>query len=158
MILPKGMVKLFNIQYLKDFSYSKVSKNIYSTFYIHIDDKDFPDNQWTDFPFAVLSMWCETIIRGVIKKTNSKFELPFMDGPYNIRCIKAQEDIKMLFLNNKEGEIIEQECIVTEGELINTIYETSNHLIQLVKEYKFGKIKDIKQLKKLLKQLKHFNR
>jgi hypothetical protein len=144
---------LFSICYLDDFDYSKVSQNIYSTFYVENDGIAFPDNQWTDFPFAVLRMWCENLISNVVNIQSSEFTLFFMDGPYSIDCKKVQNQIVMQFINNRKDRVIELECSISTDELINSIYKTSQRLIWLVEQRSYGKIKDVEALKNLLKPL-----
>lgn len=144
---------MFSICYLEDFDYSKVSPNIYSTFYVDIDGTAFPNNQWTDFPFAVLKMWCENLISNVVNVQSSEFTLFFMDGPYSIDCKKYQKEIVMQFINNRKNRVIEHECIVSTDELINEIYKTSQRVIWLTEQRNYGKITDVEELKDIIKFL-----
>ena len=144
---------MFSICYLEDFDYSKESTNIYSTFYVDIDGTAFPDDQWTDFPFAVLKMWCENLISNVVNIQSSEFTLFFMDGPYSIDCKKDQNEIVIQFINNRKDRVIEHECVVSTDELINVIYKTSQRLIWLVEQRNYGKIRDVEGLKNIIKSL-----
>lgn len=144
---------MFSICYLEDFDYSKASQNIYSTFYVDIDGTAFPDDQWADFPFALLKMWCENLISNVVNIQSSEFMLFFMDGPYSIGCKKDQKEIVMQFINNRKDRVIEHECVVSTDELINVIYKTSQRLIWLVEQRYYGKIRDVEELKNIIKSL-----
>ncbi|MDQ2088183.1 hypothetical protein RBH29_17305 [Herbivorax sp. ANBcel31] len=143
---------MFSIKYLDDFEYSKISKNIYSTFYVECKEVAYPDNQWTDFPVAVLSMWCENIISKSNISIYNKFELFFMDGPFSIECERNADKLIMKFINTRKKGKTHDENIVSYYNVVNEIYEASVGLIKKLEKTEFKPINDMDKLKGLVKK------
>lgn len=59
---------------------SKSTKNIYGPLCINHNEKYFPNHEWTDFPYPILTWWADSFITAY--KKNSKIEMLFMDGEY----------------------------------------------------------------------------
>lgn len=137
---------MFKICYCDDFV--KTSKNIVSTFYVEVNGLPFPDKEWTDFPLAVLRMWCKNL-----ESNEDEFKLYFMDGPFLIDCYRFQDRVKMQLVNNRSEKEIEGEFTVRTEELVNSVFESGTNLINLVERKAFGPLNDLKELKKSLKRL-----
>ena len=146
----EGSKKLISIYFVDDFNYSAVSKNIYSTFYIKIEDHYFPDKQWTDFPVAILRMWCENLL-----SNRKKFELYFLDGPFYIDCSREENNnIRIQLINNSHEKIVEKESLIDENQFTSMLYETSISLIQLIEKKQFTKVTDLDELISILRNIK----
>ncbi|WP_105614347.1 hypothetical protein [Vallitalea okinawensis] len=144
---------MIEIHYEGDFSFSSTSSIIFSKFYIKIETSSFPCKDWTDMPFAVLRMWCESLISNVINMNSNNFELYFMDGPFLIECKRNKDQILMDFINNRNGRKVEYRYSISTKELIKIISEVSKRLIWLAEKRNFGETRDVVELKKLVKLL-----
>lgn len=61
--------------------HSNASTMIDSVFYLRTENNVFPHEDWTDFSYPLLNMWCEDLMR-MSPDQHEVCILPFMDGPY----------------------------------------------------------------------------
>ena len=141
---------------MEDFDYSEMSQNIYSTFYVDVNGRAFPDEQWTDFPFAILRTWSENLIANVINMKSSVFDLTFFDGPYSIECSNNQGQIAMRFVNNRHYRVVEFEHNISSNDLVRSVYKTSERLIWQIEQRQYGPVRDVEELKGLVKLIVNF--
>ncbi len=133
-----------------DFVYYETSKNIYSTFYVIVNNTTFPDNGWHDFPILALNMWNENIIKNNYKK-RCKFKLFFMDGPFYIECYKEGSNVSLRFINNKISPIEILTFQTTFSELKDSIYNGSTQFINIISKREFGYLNELEKLQKTIK-------
>lgn len=76
-----------------------------TVFYIDYNGQCFPDNQWTDLTNSVLSMWTITLLDN-LHMGNTKFVLPFMDGPFRLDVIKEQDSLHINCVNSRNNEFV----------------------------------------------------
>ena len=63
---------------------AEIAYSIWGTMYLQIGDQCFPDKNWTDCVSSILDMWALGL-RSYIRGKEKSCELPFMDGPYEVR-------------------------------------------------------------------------
>lgn len=144
---------MFKICCLDDFDYPNISQDAGATIYVDINDIAFPDKEWYDLPLSVLDMWCWNLIEN-LKPLTAEFSLHFMDGPYFIKCLKDNGNVKMQFIDNhKEDEQIFNEYIITFNELTNCVYEAACELVSILANHKIVDLPVLESLKKRLKKI-----
>jgi len=115
---------------------------------VNLGGVNFPDNQWSDFPVAILIMWCENLL-----SDQSSFALFFMDGPYYIECQRKNDNVDVRLVENRTvKKIITEETICFE-DLKSVILKASIDLITSVRQKVVGKIDDVEKLKELIKKI-----
>ncbi len=139
---------MFKVCFEEDFDYSKVSRNLYSTFYVDLDGVNFPDNQWTDFPISVLLMWCENLL-----SDQNSFTLFFMDGPYCIECQRVSDNVHIQLIENRTIKKILKNKTICFKDLKSGILKASTDLITSVNQKIVGKVDDMEKLERLIKKL-----
>lgn len=139
---------MFEICYQEDFEYSKLSQNVYSTFYVKIDGFEFPDKQWTDFPISILKMWCENII-----SRQENFSLFFMDGPYRIDCQRVNDSLCMKFIDNHVANIPIKDTIISLGDFNYTLSKSIIKLVEAIEMKRFVCVTDLENLKNIVLKL-----
>lgn len=145
---------MFRICCLDDFDYPNIARDSGATIYVDINDTAFPNNEWYDLPLSVLDMWCWNLIEN-FKPLITEFSLHFMDGPYFIKCLKENGNVKMQFIDNyTEHEQILNEHIITFNELMNGIYEAACELVSILENHKIVELPILTSLKKRLKMIK----
>lgn len=107
---------MFEICYKEDYEVSNVSKTIYSTFYIEVNDKIFPGREWMDFSLIVLQLWCTNILSSA-----EAFPLYFYDGPYYIECRRNDKIITMDFIYESDIKEVLECYIIEERELVEKL-------------------------------------
>jgi hypothetical protein len=136
-----------------DYDWSKDFKpySVTATFYTRVNnDAVFPDQQWTDFPISVLSMWCSNIIEN-FKVPKSEFTLYFMDGPFYVNCKRSQSDVEMCFINNrKDDDFIEYRCGIQFMDLAKEIHVKSTEILVDISRVEKN-VKEISSLEELTK-------
>ncbi len=75
-------------------------------FYVLGNDTAFPHIEWTDFPYPVLCMWTENVLRNLDKET-AEYTLFFMDGPYRIQVVQHMEDLLLIGINSRTEDRVE---------------------------------------------------
>lgn len=70
------------------------------------DEYYFPDSQWTDFTYPLLVDWTSILLKYWIYGYKT-FYLCFLDGPYEIKCRKKGDELKLFFINFRENKQIE---------------------------------------------------
>lgn len=87
---------MFEIICEPDFEYGSSGDLVNCTFYCRTEFGDFPDNQWTDFPIALLSGWTDKLT-GIAGSQFATFVLFFEDGPFWIEGIKTAAQTELTF-------------------------------------------------------------
>jgi hypothetical protein len=73
--------------------------------YIRYEGRTFPNEQWTDYAYTVLSMWTDSLLRNLSNR-KAKFELPFFDGPYRLDAEKIGEQLTLKAVNFKKHDFV----------------------------------------------------
>ena len=61
---------------------------------VRADGQCFPDGEWTDFPFDVLSQWAEEFRRNRWG-ASPDYTFRFMDGPFRIAARQSGDDLRL---------------------------------------------------------------
>jgi hypothetical protein len=123
------------------------------TIYFDFLDFCFPDNQWTDFPFAILCWW----IRDIISNRNNEyaeFQLFFMDGPFKVNCIKEGNNIHMNCLDYDSRSIgVPLKKTIDFREFLRELRNAATRLLWSVEQADLGEINDFQSLRGYVKEL-----
>lgn len=145
----EGGNDMFEIFYKEDYEVSNVSKTVYSTFYIEVNNQIFPGREWTDFPLIVLQLWCTNILSSA-----EVFSLYFYDGPYYIECRRNDKIITMDFIHESDIKEILEHYIIEERELVEKIIKIANVIMISIKNHCIKGGKDLKKLEKIISKFK----
>lgn len=142
---------MLKILFLDDFYYANETIDV--TFYLEVNGRSFPDDQWTDFAIIVLNYWISSILE-VHQNENADFVLRFMDGPYYVNCCKQGNGVQMTCIEDKKRKITICECKLEYNELVHELIDVSSKIIHSIERHDFGELRGLDDLKKSLKLLK----
>ena len=107
----------------EDIFVSKYPHIISTTLFVNHDGKCFPDNQWTDFTYPVLSTWEQLLVKNM-HSADIKFELFFMDGPYKLEIAKDKNMMLTIdCINFRHEKICEYKINCSYAEFLMALYE-----------------------------------
>ena len=99
--------------------------------YVQVNGYCFPDNLWTDCTYPVLCMWAETLLRNK-GRTNTQYDLPFMDGPFRIAVKQNGQDLFMEGINGRADNRAEFTFRCTASELFLELLRAFNKLERMM--------------------------
>ena len=117
-------------------------------FFIEVDGKCFPADDWFDIPISVIYMWCYNLHEFITHPKQKVCELYFMDGPYSLRLRRrSAESIHLVLLRMAQEEPIGEIDIQS---FVQTVWNTAEMLLNysLTPNCPKCNIADIKKLRK----------
>lgn len=110
-----------------DIKTSHASELVSTSFFLKFNSFCFPDEQWTDFAYPLVSIWAETLRKQQYVQ-NSSFELMFMDGPYKLQCAKNGNLISINCITFRHRSTSTLTLACTYGQLIDALLSASKSL------------------------------
>jgi hypothetical protein len=118
------------------------------------DAVPFPDDSWYDLPIDVMRMWCWNMLTN-LNKSQASFDLLFMDGPYQIKVSKKNNDVNISFeFDDGSGFKSTEKFDIKFFDLANEIYRSANRLIYMVEGAYSTKISETGHVKSSVEFLK----
>lgn len=117
---------------IKDELFLSDSNIIASIFYIIIEGKSFPIEDWNDYTSINLETWINILINKK-NESNTNFKLFFMDGPYRIDIYK--NDSMELFIkcvNFRNREIVEESGNCNYFDFLNELRKAAQKFIYML--------------------------
>ena len=135
------------------FVYEDTSPIVDTVFYVLADGQAFPDDQWTDFVYPVISMWTETMLRNNSREY-SKYSLPFEDGPFWLEVEQSKNDLLIKGINyrNHKTEVFQSTC--TCSEFFNLLFMAFSELESIV--HNNITFQEEKTKKTILSSIRHY--
>lgn len=91
----------------------------------------FPDDQWTDFVYPVLSMWTEEVVKNKGRR-QAQYTLPFMDGPFWVQVKQHGRYLQIKGINGRKKPYVEFSCDCYYEELLEELLRSFNKLEKLI--------------------------
>jgi hypothetical protein len=106
---------------------------VYAGLTLRVDDKYFPDPEWTDFVVVVLSWWADAALR-LASGAASSARIRFMEGPFQVRCAVASPQSWKLdcFEDGRQGLVID--ALVDARPLVESLVKASDDALRLCSE------------------------
>lgn len=134
---------------------SNISKSITGEIYFDIGGKIFPELRWNDFVVIILTWWIQSLSKLMISDIGTTCEFQFMDGPFVVRGMKAEDNIVDLeFVQQKfknEKKFFKVRCSIEQFK--NSLMFTSRKVIKLIKKKKWD-TKEIRELSSIIETIR----
>jgi hypothetical protein len=117
---------------------------------LEMDDVEFPDNHWSDFPIVILGWWLDELASLVMNSVR-RGVFRFMDGPFRFEFVKRHESAleENLRLVDERQDLPVLEGVVSLTEVQRQIYRVASDLISKCESNGWNS-KDIDQLRRAL--------
>ena len=121
---------------------------------VRADGRCFPDGQWTDFSFDVLSMWAEEY-RRTRWGTSPEYTFRFMDGPFRITARQNGDDLRLTGIDARgANEIAAFEIILPVSGFLRELLRAFQKLQRIV--YTADAFRDDQKRQNLLDDIGHY--
>ena len=104
----------------------------------------FPDNQWTDLSYFVLSMWAENLLRNK-ERAEAEYDLPFMDGPFWIKIKQNGNIVHMEGFDGRADNKIKFTVSTTSSLVFHEMLNAFNNLKKILLRNKNTQIHSSKE-------------
>lgn len=135
---------------------TKNTNNIVSTIYLEIDEKVFPDIEWTDFSIVILHWWNEEFIKQVSGKEKGRYE--FMDGPFYFELTSNSSDVYSLSIFEEKAYHVDEifKTNISKHNFFSTLLKASDKILTTCKEVRYEN-NDVLSLKKSFEKIQSLN-
>ncbi|RIE03933.1 hypothetical protein [Cohnella faecalis] len=120
--------------------------------YFNVDNEYFPGYNWSDFIVVILTWWNKSINQLELSPVGVAVNFSFMDGPFNIRGEKKENDsVTLEFIKrNASGENISISIDMSILELKRLIQKVSRNVLNVINTTNSVFNDDIEELKKIV--------
>lgn len=136
-----------------DVIYDEILQSIDTPLCIRVNGQYFPDEQWTDLSYSVLSMWTEELSRN-INKSKSTFTLSFEDGPFWINVQQSRDILLLSGINGRFKNNLAFEADLTVAEFLSELLHAFERLKCIVSTTK--EIRDDRNRQNELDNISHY--